>query len=74
MTKNPDEMSVDELREELVKILASRKKNRWFGHSDRKERIAADPKAYFTKRKDYEQAERKDPDATKDVPKLNVNG
>jgi len=72
--KNIKDMTDDEIREAYVQVLARRAKNKWTGHSKRRELIEADPKAYFTRRQDFERAERKDSDSTKNVPKLNVNG
>jgi hypothetical protein len=72
--KTIDEMS----RDEILALIASEEKRRarakayHASHSRAtlREKIARDPKAYLTRRKDYEEAERLGID-TKHLPKLN---
>lgn len=70
--KNIDQMTEEEIREELAKLLSRKKK--YSGHNRRKELIEADPRAYFTRPEDFERAERKTEGATAEVPKFNSFG
>lgn len=73
--KNIDEMTEEEIRR-LLEADEKRKARLRAWHAAHGkptflERIARDPKAYFTRRKDFEDAEKRGID-TSSVPKLNV--
>lgn len=72
--KEVDEMSEEELLAFIEKVQAQDARRKAY-HKDHtratlREKIERDPKAYLTRRKDYEEAERLGID-TKDLPKLN---
>jgi len=70
--KNIDQMTEEEIRAELTKLLERKKK--YYGTNKRKELIEADPTAYFTKPNDFERAERKTEGSTTNIPKWNHTG
>jgi hypothetical protein len=70
--KNVDQMTEDEVREELEKLLARKKK--YVGTNRRKELIEKDPTAYFTRPNDFARAERTAEGSTANIPKWNHTG
>ena len=70
--KNIDQMTEEEIRAELTKLLERKKK--YYGTNKRKELIEKDPRAYFTRPNDFERAERKTEGSTTEVPKFNSFG
>ena len=76
--KDPSEMTEEEIREEVVKLLAERKRRGSYWHSsERADAVRRDPKAYFTKRNDFIKKEREAERTGEDtswIPKLNEVG